>query len=197
MMRNPVHIHDSAPPVRQVTTKMNCQVLKIHVSENTSPTVENALMLKSPPMKSTLCCSHVAMQPSVEEQWKHHISWPLTLWMCTEQNVTVGVPESEGRRNRPRTMSRTIPHVPLLVESSLKARIYRVGLEGVLVEQDSKVRVASVCNELIGGVRNMIIGFLKSNRMELFHRLRKQCWSDFCAPGLNSIEEGKDGIDDA
>ena len=45
-----------------------------------------------------------------------------TLWMCTEQNVTVGEPESEGRRSRPRTMSRTIPHVLLLVESSLKAR---------------------------------------------------------------------------
>ena len=40
--------------------------------------------------------------------------------MSTEQNVTVGVPESEGRRSRPRTMSRTIPHVLLLVESSLK-----------------------------------------------------------------------------
>ena len=43
------------------------------------------------------------------------------LWMCTDQNVTVGVPEREGRRSRPRTISRTIPEVPLLVESSLKA----------------------------------------------------------------------------
>ena len=41
--------------------------------------------------------------------------------MCTEQNETVGVPESEGRRSRPRTMSRTMPQVPLFVESSLKA----------------------------------------------------------------------------
>ena len=39
--------------------------------------------------------------------------------MCTEQNVTVGDPEREGRRRRPRTMSKTIPHVLLLVESSL------------------------------------------------------------------------------
>ena len=37
----------------------------------------------------------------------------------------------------------------------------------VLVEQDGDVRVASVCNELIGDVRNMITGFLKNNRMEL------------------------------
>ena len=42
--------------------------------------------------------------------------------MCTGQNVTVSVPESEGRRRRPRTMSKTIHHVPLLVESSLKAK---------------------------------------------------------------------------
>ena len=40
--------------------------------------------------------------------------------MCTEQNVTVGVPESEARRNSAQTMSRTMPQVPLLVESSLK-----------------------------------------------------------------------------
>ena len=86
--------------------------------------------------------------------------------MCTEQNVTVGVPASEGRRSRPRTMSRTILHVPLLVESSLKAKTHRVGLEGVLVEQDGEVRVASVRNELIGDVRDMITGFLKNNRME-------------------------------
>ena len=47
--------------------------------------------------------------------------------MCTEQNVTVGVAESEGRRSRPRTMSRTIPHVLLLEESSLKASIIGSG----------------------------------------------------------------------
>ena len=74
------------------------------------------------------------------------------LWMCTEQNVTVGVPESEGRRSRPRTMSRTIPQVLLLVESSLKWKNHRVRLERVLVEQDGEVRVASVRKELIGDV---------------------------------------------
>jgi len=42
-----------------------------------------------------------------------------TLWMCTEQNVTVGVPDVEGRRSRARTMSKTIPHVCLLVDSNL------------------------------------------------------------------------------
>ena len=85
--------------------------------------------------------------------------------MCTEQNVTVGVPESEGRRSSARTMSRTIPHAPLLVESSLKAK-NRVGLEGVLVEQDGEVRIASVCNELIRDVRDMITGVLKNNRRQ-------------------------------
>ena len=45
-----------------------------------------------------------------------------TLWMCTEQNVTVGVPERDGRRSRARTMSKTMPHVLLLVESALYVR---------------------------------------------------------------------------
>ena len=72
--------------------------------------------------------------------------------MCTEQNVTVGVPEREGRRSSPRTMSSTMRQVPLLVESSLKARTTGFGLKGVLVEQDGEVRVASVRNELIGDV---------------------------------------------
>ena len=89
-------------------------------SENTSQTVDKALMLKSPPMKSTLCCF---VWPCDRRRRSVEASRFLatTLWMCTEQNVTVGVPEREGRRSRLRTMSRTIPHVSLLVESSLKA----------------------------------------------------------------------------
>ena len=86
--------------------------------------------------------------------------------MCTEQNVTVGVPESEGRRRKPRTMSRTILYVPLACGVFLEGENHRVGLEGVLVEQDGEVRVASVRNELIGDVRDMITGFSKNNRME-------------------------------
>ena len=85
------------------------------------------------------------------------ITLATTLWMCTEQKVTVGEPVKDGRRRRPRTMSKTIPHVPLLVESALN---YRVRLKSILVEQDSEVRVASERNELIGDVRNMITGFL-------------------------------------
>ena len=42
--------------------------------------------------------------------------------MCTEQKVTVGEPERDGRLRRPRTMSKTIPQVPLLVESALNVR---------------------------------------------------------------------------
>ena len=64
-------------------------------------------------------------------------------------------------------MSRTVPHVPLLVESSLKAKTIGSGSKvSFLVEQDGEVRVASVRNELIGDVRDMITGFLKNNRME-------------------------------
>ena len=42
----------------------------------------------------------------------------------------------------------------------------RVRLKGIFVEQDSKVRVASVRCELIGDLRNMITGFLKNDRMK-------------------------------
>ena len=57
--------------------------------------------------------------------------------MCTEQNVTVGVPESEGRRSRPRTMRRTMPQVPLLVKLSLKASTVGSGSKVSLYEQES------------------------------------------------------------
>ena len=90
-----------------------------------------------------------------------------TLWICTEQNVTVGEPEREGRLRRPRTISKTIPQVPLLVESALNVRNNRVRLKGVLVEQDGKVHVVSVCSEVIRDVRDMVAGFLKNNRMKL------------------------------
>ena len=41
---------------------------------------------------------------------------------------------------------------------------HRIGHQGVLVKQDCEVRVASVRNELIGDVRDMIACFLKDNR---------------------------------
>ena len=69
--------------------------------------------------------------------------------MCTEQKVTVGDPERDGRLRRPRTMCKNIPQVPLLVESALNVRTIGSGSKGVLVEQDSEVRVASVRPELI------------------------------------------------
>ena len=86
--------------------------------------------------------------------------------MCTEQKVTVGEPErwtsQEASNNEqdhtPSTFARRV---------GLECENYRVRLKGVLVEQDSEVRVASVRHELIRDVRNMIAGFLKNNRMKL------------------------------
>ena len=77
--------------------------------------------------------------------------------MCTEQNVTVGVPASEGRRSTERTFACGV---------FLEGEDLRVGLEGVLVEQDGEVRVASVRNELTGNVGDVFTGFLKNNRMK-------------------------------
>ena len=62
-------------------------------------------------------------------------------------------------------MSRTIHHVLCLW--SLPCENHRVGLKGILVEQDSEVHVVSVRPELIRDVRNMMTGFLKNNRMKL------------------------------
>ena len=73
----------------------------------------------------------------------------------------------------------------------------RVRLKGVLVQQDSKVRVTSMRNELIGDVRNMITGFLKNNRMEPSTGRRNNIGGVPCAPGLDSTEKQRDGIDDA
>ena len=90
-----------------------------------------------------------------------------TLWMCTEQNVTVGVPESEGRRSRPRTMSKHHTTCILASGVNLVCENYRVRLEGVLVEQDGEVRVAGAHKEVLRDVRNTNTGFLKNNCMKL------------------------------
>ena len=72
-----------------------------------------------------------------------------------------------------------------------------VRLEGVFVEQDGEVRVASVRNELIGDVGDVIAGFLKNNRMEPSTSRRDDIGGGSCAPGLDSTEGLRDGIDDA
>ena len=81
--------------------------------------------------------------------------------------MTVGVLESEGRRRSPRTMSISMPHVSSLVEASINGDDRRVRLDGVLVEQDGgEVRVASVRNELVGDVRQVVTGFLQDDCVE-------------------------------
>ena len=76
----------------------------------------------------------------------------------------MGVLESEGRRSRPRTISRTM--YLCLWNLPLKAKTTGPGSKVSLLSQDGEVRVPSVRNELVGDVRDMIAGFLKNNRME-------------------------------
>ena len=84
-------------------------------------------------------------------------------------------------------MSRTIHPRTFACGVFLESKHHRVRLKGVLVEQDSEVRVASVGNELIGDVRNMITGFLKNNRMELSTGSRENIyWSGSCGPVLDT-----------
>ena len=115
--------------------------------------------------------------------------------MCTGQHVTVGVPESEGRRSRPRTMSKTIPQSTFASEIFPEGKHRRVRLKSVLVEQESKVRVTSMRNELIGAVRNVIAGFLKNNRMEPSTGCRNNIGG--VPARLDSTEGQRDGIDGA
>ena len=63
-------------------------------------------------------------------------------------------------------MTRTIPPRTFACGVFVEGENHRVGLEGVLVEQDGEVRVASVRNKLIGDVADVITGFLKTNRMK-------------------------------
>ena len=64
--------------------------------------------------------------------------------MCAEQNVIVDDPESEGRRSSARTMSRTMPQVPLLVEFSLKASTVGSGSKVSLLSRIAR-SVLPVC----------------------------------------------------
>ena len=54
-----------------------------------------------------------------------------------------------------------------------------------------------VRSELIGDVVDMITGFFKNNRMEPSTSWAQRYWWGSCAPGLDSTEEQRDGIDDA
>ena len=117
--------------------------------------------------------------------------------MCTEQKVTVGDPERDGRRRRPRTMSKTIPHVTLLVESNLVCENYRVRLKGVFIEQDSKVRVAGTHKELLRDVRNVITGFLKNNCMKLSTGSGDNVSRISARRAWIPLKKGIDEIDDA
>ena len=80
--------------------------------ENTSPTVEKALMLKSPPMKSTSCRTTWAWR-----RCKRDIAALLflatLLWMWTERNVTVEESTPDGGRSMPRTTRAVSLHVSL------------------------------------------------------------------------------------
>ena len=86
--------------------------------------------------------------------------------MCTEQKVTVGEPERDGRLRRASNNEQDHTPSTFACVVGLECENCRVRLKGVLVDQDSKVRVTSMRNELIGDVRDMITGFLKNNRME-------------------------------
>ena len=78
--------------------------------------------------------------------------------------MTVGVPERGAAQE---TSNDGWNHAPCIFAcvDFLEGVSRRIWLKGILVEQDGEVRVACVCNELIGDVRNVITGFLKFCRM--------------------------------
>ena len=66
-------------------------------------------------------------------------------------------------------MSRTMPNVPLLVESSLSAKTAGSGSKVSLLSKMARSVLPGVRNELIGDVRDMIAGFLKDKPHETVH----------------------------
>ena len=84
-----------------------------------------------------------------------------------EQKVTVGEPERDGRLRRPRTMSKTIHQVPLLVESALNVRTVGSGSKVSLLSKIARSVLPVYAINLSEMVGNMITGFLKKNCMIL------------------------------
>ena len=131
-------------------------------SENTSPTVEKALMLKSPPMKSMLCCTMWAW----ESPWKRVEAsrfLATMLWTWTEQNVTM-----RGLKVRGDAADHEQPGQPSSMGLCWK----------------SEVRItASVRNELVREKWSMVAGFMKDDRMESSASRRNdvrgilECWA--------------------
>ena len=127
--------------------------------------VREALMLKSPPMKSTWCCSMWAWSRRKREvAASRFLATLLLIW--TEQNVTVGDSAAEGRRSKPRTTRATRPNVSLLEEDSVMGKTAAQGLKRVFVEQDGKVVAVSVGVELVRDMWCVIAGFLKDHNVE-------------------------------
>ena len=64
-------------------------------------------------------------------------------------------------------MSKTIPQVPLLVESTLYVRTKGSGSKVSSLSKIARVRIAGAHKELVRDVRDVITGFLKNNCMKL------------------------------
>ena len=112
-----------------------------------------------------------------------------TLWMWTEQNVTV-----EGRRKSPRTNeynhAPTCPYWLKLPER----RGPQGGLRSVPVEQDGEVRITSYA--MNWSETHVITGFLKDDRVKTATCRR----NDLCGVptlGLGSTAAQRDGTGDA
>ena len=80
--------------------------------------------------------------------------------MCTEQKVTVGEPEREGRLRKASNNEQNHTPCEFARRIGLECVDFWVRLKSVLVEQDSEVRVAGEGHKLIRDVLNMITGLL-------------------------------------
>ena len=89
-----------------------------------------------------------------------------TLWICAEQNVTVGDPERERTTKQGTDNEQHRAPSIFARRLNLKRDNKRVWFKGVLVEEDGKIRVVSVRKEIIRDVRDMVAGFQEDNCME-------------------------------
>ena len=145
-MRNPVHSrHVSSKPPRPRKSELPSAANSGSV--NTSPTVEKSAQVE------------VASNEVEASRF-----WATTLWTWTEQNVTVGVPERVGPRSSPRTTNAAILPRVLAGRGLGDGEDSAVGLERVLVEQDSEIGAARVRDEMVRDSRNT--GSLEDDRMK-------------------------------
>ena len=133
--------------------------------EKTSPKVEKALMLKSPPIEVDDYAAPCGHEDVAGERLMRHVSWHLCCECGSSKNVTVGESATDGPRCNPRATKAARPHVSLSVEASEMGEDLCTRHKRVCVEQDGEVVAVGVRVEVVRDMWCMVTGFLEVHRL--------------------------------